>query len=266
MCLILFAYEAHPSYRLVVAANRDEFRERPTAAANFWDDAPDVLAGRDLSRGGTWLGVTRGGRFAAVTNYRDSRAPDPDAPSRGHLVGDFLKGRETPAGYLSRIAAVGGQFNGFNLLAGDADSLHYYSNRGGPPRPLAPGVYGLSNHLLDTPWPKVEAGKRALSALISAGEDLGPETLLQLLASRERAEDSRLPDTGVGVEVERALSPLFIDGPRYGTRSSTVLLAGRDGRSEFVERSFAPLPGRPTESRHNFDDAGLSGAHSQEIS
>lgn len=260
MCLILFAYEVHPSYRLVVAANRDEFYDRPTAAAGFWRDAPEVLAGRDLTHGGTWLGVTRDSRFAAVTNYRDPRAVRPDAPSRGHLVGDFLKGSDSPAEYLARVAGGGPRFNGFNLLAGDAGSLHYYSNRGGAPRRLAPGVYGLSNHLLDTSWPKVEAGKRALAALVSAGGELEVESIFRVLSDREPADDSRLPDTGVGLEAERTLSPLFITGPRYGTRCSTVLLAGRDRRVVFVERAFAPGAGGRGESRHEFEAAGLAAA------
>jgi uncharacterized protein with NRDE domain len=259
MCLILLAYGVHPAYGLVVAANRDEFYERPTEAARFWDDAPEVLAGRDLTRGGTWLGVTRGGRFAAVTNYRDPRALMPDAPSRGHLVADFLRGSESPARYLARVAEAGARFNGFNLLAGDAGSLHYYSNRGGAPRRLAPGVYGLSNHLLDTSWPKVEAGKRALAALVTAGGELEIEGLFRVLSDREPAEDSRLPDTGVGLEAERMLSPLFITGPRYGTRCSTVILAGRDRRVEFVERTFVPGAALWEEARHEFEAAAASG-------
>jgi uncharacterized protein with NRDE domain len=256
MCLILFAYEAHTKYRLVVAANRDEFYARPTARAQFWPNAPDVLAGRDLTHGGTWLGVTRGGRFAAVTNYREPRAAVPDAPSRGHLVGEFLNGTDSPGEYLARVAANASRFNGFNLLAGDAASLYYYSNRSGAPRRLAPGIYGLSNHLLDTPWPKVEAGKGALAALVSGAAGPEREALFRLLSDRERAEDSRLPDTGVGVEMERTLSPLFIRSQGYGTRSSTVLLAGRDGRIEFVERSFDPGTERWIEAHYEFETVG----------
>lgn len=252
MCLILFAYEVHPAYRLILAANRDEFYERPTAAAGFWPDAPEVLAGRDLLHGGTWLGVTRGGRFAAVTNYRDPAARLDGARSRGRLVADFLDGRESAAAYTRRLAARADDYNGFNLLAGDARELYYFSNRGGPSARLAPGVYGLSNALLDTPWPKVLRGKRALAELTEAGDALAPETVVEILLDRVRAADRELPDTGVGVEVERVLSPLFIVSPGYGTRCSTVVLAQRDGNLTFVERSFGAgaLTG---EVRHEFN-------------
>lgn len=254
MCLVLFAYEVHPSYRLIVAANRDEFYERPTAAASFWRDAPGVLAGRDLLHGGTWLGVTRGGRFAAVTNYREPLAKLGGARSRGALVTDFLKGRESPEEYTRGLAAGAGAYNGFNLLAGDGQSLYYFSNRGGAPSRLAPGVYGLSNRLLDTPWPKVVRGKRALAEVVAGGDALAPEAVIEILFDRVRGSDAELPDTGVGVEVERLLSPLFIVGEGYGTRCSTVVLAGREGRLTFVERSFG-AGARTGEVRHEFNVA-----------
>lgn len=238
MCLILFAYEAHPSYRLILAANRDEFYERPTGPAAFWPDAPGLLAGRDLRHGGTWLGVTRAGRFAALTNYRDPSAKLDGARSRGGLVTDFLKNRQPPAHYAREVAATAAAYDGFNLLAGDAQTLYYFSNRGGAPSKLAPGVYGLSNHLLDTPWPKVARGKRALGEVIGTGDALAPEAVIEILFDRVRAADAELPDTGVGVEVERVLSPLFIASPGYGTRSSTVVLIDREGKLTFVERSF----------------------------
>ena len=252
MCLVLFAYEVHPSYRLILAANRDEFYERPTEAASFWRDAPGVLAGRDLLHGGTWLGVTRAGRFAAVTNFRDSSAKLDGARSRGALVTDFLKGGQSPAGYARAVAAGAQAYNGFNLLAGDARSLYYFSNRGGAPAKLAPGVYGLSNHLLDTPWPKVVRGKRALAEVVESGDALAPEAVVQILSDRVRAADAELPDTGVGVLVERLLSPLFIVSPGYGTRCSTVVLVGRDGRLTFVERTFG-AEAETGEVRHEFE-------------
>lgn len=260
MCLVLLAYEAHPAYRLILAANRDEFYERPTAPAAFWEDAPDVLAGRDLLHGGTWLGVTRAGRVAAVTNFRDPRSKRDGALSRGLLVGDFLRGGQTPGAYLAGLAPRGGDYNGFNLLAGDASGFYYYSNREGVPRELKPGVYGLSNHLLDTPWPKVGRVKEAAAAAIEAlagmadgrGGALAPETFFDILAERAQAADERLPDTGVGLEVERMLSPLFIVSPAYGTRSSTVVLVGREGRVTFAERTHG-AGGGSTDVRYEFD-------------
>lgn len=251
MCLILFAYEVHPLYRLIAAANRDEFYTRPAQPASFWPDAPGLLAGRDLTEGGTWLGITRGGRFSAVTNYRDPRALVSQARSRGHLVADYLRGSESPGRYLARVAERGGDYNGFNLLAGDASTLHYYSNRGDEgPRALAPGIYGLSNHLLDTAWPKVEAGKRGLAEMVASGREIEAEELFHLLSSRERADDARLPETGVGIEMERMLSPLFIESEGYGTRCSTVTLVRRDGLIELIERTHAPIR---NEARYEFE-------------
>lgn len=237
MCLILFAWKMHAAYPLILAANRDEFTERPSAPAAFWDNAPDLLAGRDLKAGGTWLGITRSGRLAAVTNYRDPASLKQEAPSRGQLVSDYLRGRESPEEYLQRLAPRAGRYNGFSLLVGDRSGLLFYSNRGEAVRP-EPGIHGMSNRLLDTPWPKVENGKRALGRLLAEGHDPSPEALLDLLASRSRPPDDRLPDTGVGLEWERILSPLFIESPTYGTRCSTVLLIDRQGLVTFVERVF----------------------------
>ena len=239
MCLILIAYRARPDYELLVAANRDEFHDRPTAPLAFWDDAPEVLAGRDLKEGGTWLGITRAGRFAALTNYRDPRSVRPDAPSRGHLVSDYLRGGEPARGYLDRLMPRADAYNGFNLLLGDETGLYYYSNRAGGFQALAPGVYGLSNHLLDTPWPKLERGRRALRRVLDHGSDPTPDALLHLLMDRTPAPDAELPDTGVPLEWERWLSPIFITAPNYGTRSSTVLMADSAGRTCLVEMTWA---------------------------
>lgn len=237
MCLILFAWKMDEDFPLVLAANRDEFYERPSAPAAFWEEAPDLLAGRDLQEGGTWLGVTTKGRLAALTNYRDPASLKIGAPSRGRLVSDYLRGGEIPEAYLRRIASGADHFNGFNLLVGDPGGLFCYSNRGARER-LDPGVYGLSNRLLDTPWPKVERGKAALSALLKGKKDLSPEGLFALLADRTRPPDDRLPVTGVGLAWERVLSPLFIESAVYGTRSSTVLLIDRRGGVTFAERVF----------------------------
>lgn len=245
MCLIAFRYSDHPEYALVFAGNRDEFYERPTAPAQFWDDAPHVLAGRDRKAGGTWLGVTRTGRWAAITNVRDPSSRDPDAPSRGQLVADALTGSQPPEDYVRSVAARATQYNGFNLLVGSPSACWHLTNRADltedaddPVRmqAVAPGTHGLSNATLDTPWPKVKRGTRKLDAALADGA--GPERLLDLLDDREPAPDDELPDTGVGQAVERMLSPLFIESPDYGTRSSTVLLIRHDGRVTFAERTF----------------------------
>jgi uncharacterized protein with NRDE domain len=260
MCLILIALDAHPEYSLIIAANRDEFYDRPTAPAAFWADAPSVLAGRDLKAGGTWLGVDRGRRLAAVTNYRQGQRESEAPKSRGHLVSEFLTKDIGPREYMDRVNSEAGLYNGFNLIAGDATGLFYYSNREGRVRRLAPGVYGLSNHLLDTPWPKVAATKTAFGTLVSAGASDPIADLFALLTNRDRASDGQLPSTGVGREWERLLSSAFIASDDYGTRSSTVVLVGRDGRTVFVERSFGPGVEPGTEARfemHCGSDKGL---------
>ncbi|MGI9173780.1 MAG: NRDE family protein, partial [Rhodothermales bacterium] len=233
MCLILFAYRQHASYRLILAANRDEFYGRPTALAAFWEETPDLLAGRDLKSGGTWLGVTRAGRFAAITNYREPDVHLEHAPSRGELVAGFLQSDNAPQAYLDHLAPSADRYNGFNLIVGDAEAMGYFSNREGTVRMLGPGVYGLSNHLLDTPWPKVEQGKKLLEEYLGHDE-IDAEALLVALNNPTEAPDERLPDTGVGLAWERVLSPLFIQSPDYGTRASTVLLISHNGEVTFA--------------------------------
>lgn len=250
MCLILIAWRLHPEYPLVVAANRDEFFARPTAAATFWKDAPQVLAGRDLEAGGTWMGVTRTGRFAALTNYRDPAQNRSDAPSRGALVADFLGGDEAPRAYLERIDEYGRQCNGYNLLVSDGQTLWWSSNVGGKARALAPGVYGISNHLLDTPWPKVGAGKTALAQALDGLPD--DEALFRLLQDDGIHPDEHLPQTGVPLEWERLLSSAFVKSPDYGTRSSTVLCVGTDGWASFNEQTWLPGPQRSELLRYRF--------------
>ena len=238
MCIILFAYKTHPKYKLVLAANRDEYFARPTARVAFWKDEPGILAGRDLERGGTWLGVTRNGRYAAVTNFRDSSTIKPGAPSRGFLVSDFLHSEQSPADYLASIAPISETYNGFNLIVGDGIGLFYHSNKDPETKVLTPGVYGLSNHLLDTPWPKVEKGKQALSELAHQDAEIAHEAVFDMLADHAQADDSLLPYTGISLEYERALSSIFISTPAYGTRSSTVLLIDLEDRITFIERTF----------------------------
>ena len=259
MCLILLALDTHADYALVLAANRDEFYDRPTAPAGFWTDAPEVLAGRDLRAGGTWLGIDRRGRVAAVTNYRQGRRETEAARSRGHLVSDYLTAPGAAGEHMTRVGRDAERYHGFNLICGDGGGLVYFSNREGRARALGPGVYGLSNHLLDSPWPKVTAGKTELSALLATRGDALVGGLFALLADRREAADERLPRTGVSPEWERLLSAAFIASPEYGTRSSTVVLVGREGRAVFVERSFGPggMPGE--EVRFELDLGGLDG-------
>jgi uncharacterized protein with NRDE domain len=237
MCLILLGWQAHPRWRLVVAANRDEFHARPTAPAAWWPEHPQLLAGRDLEQGGTWMGVTRGGRFAAVTNFRDPAGVRPGAPSRGRLVSDFLLGEMPSLAYLAGLMPLAPAYNGFNLLVMDGTTLAWTSNRAPMARTLPPGVYGLSNHLLDTPWPKVAHGKAELREALAAPEAELEERLFATLARRDPAPDAELPHTGVGTELERALSSAFIITPEYGTRCSTVLLLAQDGSGLLVERT-----------------------------
>lgn len=233
MCLIAVAWQAHPDYPLIMVANRDEFHARPAAPARFWEEAPEVLAGRDLSAGGTWMGITRQGRFAALTNVREPGMPKGER-SRGLLVSAYLLGDSSPEAYAEQVAAEGAAYSGFNLLVGDADSLWWVSNRGEGPVRLGPGVHGLSNHLLNSPWPKVELARRGLQAQLQSPD---PEALFALLADERRAADADLPQTGVGLDMERLLSSPFIRSSLYGTRSSTVLLAGHE-RIHFVEQTF----------------------------
>ena len=246
MCLILFAYQAHPLYPLIVAANRDEFYDRPAARAGWWEHQPGLLAGKDLQAGGAWMGVHRSGRFAAITNYREPGKVIAGAPSRGDLVTAYLAGNGSPEAYLHDLSVRGGQYNGFNLLTGDAGQLHYYSNRAGKPQALTPGIYGLSNHLLNTPWPKIRKGKARLTHLLST--HFGPENLFEILLDRNMAPDHQLPETGVSMEWERMLSAMFIQSPVYGTRVSSVLMVDRHGEVYFEERAYIPK-GEPVTAR-----------------
>lgn len=240
MCLIAFSWNTHPQWRLVVAANRDEWRDRPAAPANWWHDNRQILAGRDLKANGTWLGITRGGRFAALTNFRDPADRKSDAPTRGALVSDFLAGTMTAEDYLSRLVIDAHRYQGFNLIAGDVrDRLFCFGSREGRFAAISPGVHALSNHMLNEPWPKVSSAKLALEAALQAemsGES-HISSIYAILSNEDRAPDQALPDTGVGLEWERVLSPALIVTPRYGTRCSTLLTVTRDGQAYFEERT-----------------------------
>ncbi len=238
MCLIVFAYDCHPDYRLILGANRDEYRDRPADPAGFWSGAPHILAGRDKQAGGTWLGISTGGKLAAITNYRDPRRQVIDPPSRGQLVAGYLLDASlTPEDYLSTLHRDGQLYDGFNLLYGTFDALHYFTNRGGSSGPVSPGIHGLSNHLLDTRWAKVDVAKSRLEEIVRHGS-IEPEKIFAALSDPVPFADNLLPDSGIGLERERMLSPLFIENEEYGTRSSTVVLAGRNGSVTFIERVF----------------------------
>jgi uncharacterized protein with NRDE domain len=253
MCLLVFAWMNHPRYRLVVAANRDEFHDRPAAPLGWWTGSPGMVAGRDLRAGGTWLGVTRSGRFGAVTNVRGVETPPvAEAPSRGGLVPDYLAGDSTPGSFLEKLHDAATTFAGFNLLAGDRESLHYFSNRDSTgPRRLEPGSYGLGNHALDTPWPRLLRARERFEDALAADQP-GVDELFGLLADREPASVATMRGSGLPADLERAMSAPFVLHERYGTRCSTVLLAGHDGRTVAAERRY--------------DDAGnLTGATRLEL-
>jgi uncharacterized protein with NRDE domain len=238
MCLLVVGWNAHPDYRLVLAGNRDEFHQRPAAALGWWNDGPPILAGRDLKASGTWLGVARDGRYGVVTNFRDFDPPAAAAPSRGELVPRYLRGVARADQYLAQLASVARGYGGFNLLLGGPNALHYYSNRGDDgPRVLEPGIYGLSNHWLDTPWPKLTRTRARFAALLRDGP-LGVEELFALLGDRTTVGDADLPHTGLPGDWERAVSAPFVVHEQYGTRCSTVVLVTHDGRTVVQERRF----------------------------
>lgn len=257
MCLIGFSWRVNDRYPLVVAANRDEFRERPSTALHAWADGSGIMAGRDTQAGGTWMGLTLSGRFAAITNFREPGRTLADAPTRGLLVSDFLRGDASPVDYLEGVRERGAQYNGFNLVVGDGRTMAYYGNRDTAVRRLEAGIYGLSNHLLDTPWPKVRRLKAALSAADHATDaPLLTQELQSVLGDDRTAPEAELPDTGVGPELERMLSAAFIGGARYGTRASTVLLIDAEGRAHYNERHYLDVELRKLQTTITTDVAG----------
>lgn len=238
MCIAVFAWKIRSDCPLVFAGNRDELHARPAAAADYWKDAPQVLGGRDLTAGGTWLGVTAAGRFAVVTNYREGLNPKKMPRSRGELTADFLRSATPPLDYLAAVQRRAREYAAFSLIIGDADALWCFSNRDArAPFEIPPGIHGLSNHLLDTPWPKVMLSKSRLQTLLARGTPTADQ-LEELLADRSEAPANELPDTGIGAERERRISPVFVVNPVYGTRCSTAILRARNGELHFVERRF----------------------------
>lgn len=236
MCVLFFAHRVHPRYPLIFAGNRDEAYARPSAAADWWNNSPNVLGGIDLEAGGTWLGVTRSGRWSVVTNVRDLPAHRDREHSRGELPSSFLQGNLSTAEFASDVFRCRDDFNPFNLLVGDRDGVWIVSSHTDAPEELKPGIYGLSNATLDIPWPKVRRGKAAFSTIV--GDDQpDSEACLSLLRDTCCPPNEELPDTGVGLEMERLLSPLFIASDDYGTRASSVILLSETG-GRFVERTY----------------------------
>ena len=244
MCLWLLAYEASSDFPLVLAGNRDEFFKRRSRPAYFWPEYRlDILAGQDFSGRGTWMGVTKKKRLALVTNIRDPKALKEKATSRGLLPLEFLATEIAPQAFFEGLLARVENYNPFNMLAGGTDGLFCLSSQAGKIEAITPGIHGLSNASLDTPWPKVFKGRAAMPGLLKglkAGKEPDPEPFFHLLADTAPAQDSKLPNTGVGLEWERALSSLFVSTPDYGTRCSTVYIADSSGRAWFFERTFGP--------------------------
>ncbi len=246
MCLNIFSYKSHPNYKLIIAANRDEFYARKTEAAHFRNDNPDLLAGKDLEHGGTWLGLTKTGKFSFITNYRDPKSFRKDAPSRGALVSNYLNGSESPEQYLKNLKNTQ-HYNGFNLVAGNLNEVCYFSNVENKIKKLDNGFYGVSNAFLDTPWKKLVTGKKAVEAVISQN-NFSPEDLFSALHNEQKADDSELPQTGVPYEIEKLISSVFIKSEAYGTVCSTVVLIDNQNRVQFFERTHNPLKENKTAS------------------
>lgn len=239
MCLITFAYNVSEEYPLILIANRDEFYQRATVPAHFWKEENEthILAGKDLQGGGTWLGVSKKGKWAALTNYRDLENIKEDAPTRGKLIPDFLNSSDTCEAYLLQLQAEAGQYNGFNLLLGDATGVYHFSNHTNEITKIEAGFHGVSNAVLNTPWPKLTALKSRFATKVQ-NDELNENELFSMLNNQDQAETHELPETGLSEELEKAMSSIFIDTPNYGTRCSTLLFIAKDGRMRFVERTY----------------------------
>ncbi|MGG0657859.1 NRDE family protein [Rummeliibacillus pycnus] len=239
MCIVNFHFHNHSKYKLILVANRDEFYERPTKPAHYWEDEPNILAGRDLRQMGTWLGITKEGKFAAITNFRDPSLPVTGRYSRGEIIRNFLTNDIQPDLFINGLIKERQSYGGYNVILGDSNGLYHYNNVLDESKDIKPGTHSLSNHSLDTPWPKVAKAKTRLNEYVQTNPlEVNINDLFNLVSDRSMAHDDELPHTGVGLEMERLLSPIFIKIPNYGTRSSSVLLIDKNNHVTFVERTF----------------------------
>lgn len=238
MCILFIAVKQHPQYPLIIAANRDEFHQRPTAISDYWKEHPALLAGRDLTALGTWMGINTNGRIAALTNIRAPGTDKKDAVTRGELVTNFLISNQSASKYLNKLQNTHQNYNGYNLLFGQYDNLRVYNSFENTTHTLEAGVYGLSNASLNSPWPKLDAGRSALANYCQHADILSHEHLFELLTNKRAAKDEDLPQTGISIEWERMLSSIFIQSDDYGTRSSTILLINKDKHAYWEERTF----------------------------
>lgn len=241
MCLIVFGYKSHPAYKLILAANRDEFYGRPTRKAQFWSEeqSPELLAGKDLEAGGTWMGINKNGLWGALTNYRDPSWLRENPPSRGALVLDYLKQKAKASDYLKSLLPNAALFNGYNLLLGDINGVFHYSNVTDAITELEAGIHGVSNALMNTSWPKLDQAKKELSEVIQHN-DIDLERLFEILKNEHKPPENLLPDTGIPKEWEKAVSSVFIKTDNYGTRCSTLLLIDHENKATFIERRYDP--------------------------
>lgn len=237
MCLIFLSYKQNKDYPLIVLANRDEFYKRPTMSANYWEENPNILAGKDLEGGGTWMGITKNGYMSMLTNYRDIANIKPNAPTRGKLVSDYLQGEFSPKEYLKALSKTGSDYNGYSLITGSFNDPWYYSNYQNKIAQLGTGLYGLSNALLNSKWPKIETGKEELAPLLLE-DKIDKEALFNLMTNAKLAEDNQLPETGLPLEKEKAISSRFINIEGYGTRCTTLIMVDKSGKVNFTERQY----------------------------
>ncbi len=237
MCLLLLSYKTNPNYKLVIAANRDEFYDRPTALLHNWENHSELFAGKDLKEQGTWLGITKKGKIAAITNYRDMTKIKSNAPTRGKIVTDFLLNKILPEEYSITLIETSDIYNGYNLIYGHIDNLFYFSNISKRPVKLSAGIFGLSNHFLDSPWPKVVKSKKLFSKILQEPNP-SKNKLFELLKDNEIYPDETLPETGLGIELERMVSPIFTATEKYGTRSSSVIFVDFENNVDFTEKSY----------------------------
>lgn len=244
MCLIVFAYKVHPEYPLILATNRDESYSRPTQSAEFWAEYPELLAGKDLRAGGTWMGITQSHRFAALTNYRNMNSIKNDAPSRGQIVKNYLTSADSASEFFDSIKDHSAKYNGFNFLYGKSDDLYYFNNIKNRLQRVQPGYHTLSNAFLDSNWPKSKQALNDFKEVIGRNP-LDHDKLFNLLQNTKRFPDKLLPSTGLSRKKERVVSSIFILSDDYGTRSSTLVYANPDGESTFIEKTYKPGTAEP---------------------